>query len=144
VDAPELGLDSGASIAIGLAGVPFSDVLTHPIPAPIPIVSTRPKAEPPAQLLVGGNVQEAKLIYRVQPLYPALARQVRVQGVVVLEAIIAANGSIQQLHVLSGHPMLIPSAVEAVRQWIYSPTILNGKAVEVKTTIEVRFTLSEK
>ncbi len=144
VDAPEIGLDLGAPIAIGVAGVPFSELITHPIPAPIPAISTRPKAEPPGQLLVGGNVQEAKLIHRVQPLYPALARQVRVQGVVKLEAIIAGNGSIQQLHVLSGHPMLIPSAVEAVRQWIYSPTILNGKAVEVKTTIEVRFTLSDK
>jgi protein TonB len=123
----------------------MSDVLAHSNVGTAAPPSVPAKAEMHDQtILVGGDVQAAKLIRRVQPVYPALARQVRVQGVVTLDAIIGTDGSIQMLRVLNGHPMLVRSALEAVQQWKYSPTILNGKAVEVKTTIEVRFTLSQQ
>ena len=84
-------------------------------------VSSPAKTEAPEHVIdVGGKVQAAKLIRQVQPNYPALARQIRVQGVVTLEAIIGSDGTIQQLRALSGHPLLIPSAVQAVQQWLYS------------------------
>jgi protein TonB len=120
-----------------------SDVLVRSAAMPTVVPPSQAKTETQQQVIVvGGNVQTAKLIRQVQPIYPTLARQVRVQGVVTLEAIIGTDGAIQQLRVLSGHPLLAPSAIQAVQQWMYSPTILNGKAVAVKTTIEVRFTLS--
>jgi periplasmic protein TonB len=84
---------------------------------------------------------EGNLIYRVQPRYPALARQVRIQGTVELRAIIGKTGTIENLSVVSGHPMLIPCAIEAVRQWRYRPYMLNGESIEVETDIIVNFTL---
>jgi protein TonB len=74
---------------------------------------------------------------------PPLAKQARIQGVVKLSAIIAKDGTIQHLEVISGHPLLIPSALEAVKQWVYQPTLLNGEPVEVVTQIDVNFTLSQ-
>ena len=90
----------------------------------------------------GGNVQAARLINRVQPTYPPLARQARIQGTVRLHAIIAKDGTVQQLEVVSGHPLLVQSALDAVRQWRYQPTLLNGEPVEVDTTIDVIFSLN--
>jgi protein TonB len=84
----------------------------------------------------------AKLIHQVTPPYPPLARQTGISGTVVLQAIIGRDGCIRDLQVLSGHPLLIPAAVDAVRQWLYQPTTLNGSPVEVLTTVEVRFVLS--
>ena len=81
------------------------------------------------------------LIHRVEPTYPALARQVRVEGHVELHAIIATDGTIQSLQVISGHPLLVQSALEAVRQWRYRATILDGQPVEVDTYITVVYTL---
>jgi len=83
--------------------------------------------------------QLAKLIHRVQPVYPSLARQARVQGVVVLEAIVTKDGTVDGLRVLSGRPLLAQAALDAVRQWRYDPTLLNGEPVEVITTITVTF-----
>ena len=82
------------------------------------------------------------LIHRIEPTYPTLARAARVQGDVVLSAIIDTNGQIQNLQLVSGHPMLVPAAIAAVRQWRYKPYLLNGQPVEVETTITVIFTLS--
>ncbi len=82
------------------------------------------------------------LIRRVQPSYPSLARSARVQGAVVLAAIISKAGTIENLRALSGHPMLVPSAIDAVSQWRYRPYILNNEPVEVETEITVNFTLS--
>jgi len=90
----------------------------------------------------GGAVTAASLVNRVQPVYPPLARQTRVAGVVRLRAIISKDGSVQQLEVLSGHPLLVQSALDAVRQWRYRPTLLNGEPVEVDTTIDVIFSLA--
>jgi len=85
---------------------------------------------------------EGNLIYRVQPIYPPLARQARIQGAVELRAIISKAGTIENLVVLRGRPMLAPSAINAVRQWRYRPYLLNGEPVEVETEITVNFVLS--
>ena len=87
-------------------------------------------------------MMEGNLIFRVQPDYPSLARQVRVQGQVILRAVISREGAIENLQVLSGHPMLVRAAVEAVRQWKYRPYLLNGEPVEVETEVKVNFILS--
>lgn len=92
---------------------------------------------------VDGNVQSGRLVNKVQPVYPALARQGRIEGVVRLQAIIGKDGSIEQLEVISGHPLLQQAALDAVRQWVYQPTLLEGKPVEVDTTIDVAFQLGK-
>ena len=91
---------------------------------------------------VSQGVTQGMVIHRVQPTYPPLARTARVQGAVVLAAIIGKDGTIQNLHVLSGHPLLTQAALDAVKQWRYKPYILNGDPVEVDTQITVNFTLS--
>jgi len=87
-------------------------------------------------------MMEGNLIYRVQPQYPVLARQARVQGVVVLRAVISRDGRIENLQVISGHPLLVKSAEDAVKQWRYRPYYLNSEPVEVETQVTVNFTLS--
>ena len=101
-----------------------------------------PKKEPAKPLRVGGNVQAANILSRVNPPYPLLAKQARISGSVKLEGIIAKDGTVQQLKVLSGHPLLVTAAVEAVKQWRYRPTHLNGEPVEVIAPIEVNFILN--
>src|ERR1700751_1198984 len=96
----------------------------------------------PQRIRISGGVTKGLLIHRVEPTYPTLARSARVQGDVVLNAIIDANGQIQNLQLVSGHPMLVPAAIAAVKQWRYKPYLLNGQPVEVETTITVIFTLS--
>jgi protein TonB len=95
----------------------------------------------PQRVRVSQGVTRGLLIQRIEPAYPTLARAARVQGDVVLSAIIDANGEITNLQLVSGHPMLVPSALAAVRQWRYKPYLLNGQPVEVETTITVIFTL---
>jgi protein TonB len=106
-------------------------------------VAPPPKPKLTGPLKVGGNVQAARILNRVQPLYPPLARQTRISGTVRLHAIISKDGSIQQLEVISGHPLLQQAALDAVRQWRYQPTLLNGEPVEVDTTIDVIFSLNQ-
>jgi protein TonB len=110
------------------------------------IISSTPVAVPkvatPQRVRVSQGVTQGMVLHRVQPSYPPLARQARIQGSVVLQAEISKDGSIQNLHLISGHPMLAPSAIEAVKQWKYKPYILNGEPVEVETTITVNFTLA--
>ncbi len=101
-----------------------------------------PKAATPQRVRVSQGVSQGLLIHKVQPSYPPLARQARIQGTVVLQALIGKDGNIQNLHVVSGHPMLTNSALEAVKEWKYKPYYLNGEPVEVETTINVNFTLS--
>jgi len=103
----------------------------------------QPKPQQAIQRLRVGTMQPAMVISRPQPVYPHLAKIARIQGVVRLEAIISKTGTIEHLQVLSGHTTLIQAAVDAVRQWRYRPTILNGEPVEVVTTIDVHFTLSQ-
>jgi protein TonB len=95
-----------------------------PVAAPPPPPSVKKNVQTP-RIPVGGSVQSAKLIRQPKPVYPQPAKQVRIQGVV------------------SGHPLLVPSALEAVKQWAYRPTLLNGEPVEVETDIDVNFTLSQ-
>jgi TonB family protein len=105
-----------------------------------------PAASPaaaPNALQVAGAVQEANLLKKVAPAYPELARQARIQGVVVLNAVIGKDGTVQSLSLVSGHPLLAPAALEAVKQWVYKPTLLNGQPVDVATQINVNFTLAD-
>jgi protein TonB len=110
------------------------------------IINSTPVAVPhiatPQRVRVSGGVSQGLLVRRVQPAYPPLARQARIQGTVVLAAEISKDGAIQNLHLISGHPMLAPAAIEAVKQWKYKPYLLNGEPVEVETTVQVNFTLS--
>jgi periplasmic protein TonB len=101
-----------------------------------------PKAATPQRIRVSQGVSQGLLIHKVQPIYPPLARQARIQGTVVLQALIGKDGSIQNLHVVSGHPMLTGAALDAVKQWRYKPYYLNGEPVEVDTTVNVIFSLS--
>jgi protein TonB len=84
---------------------------------------------------------EGSLIRRVQPIYPPLARGARIQGSVILAALIGKDGNMQDLKLISGHPMLVPAAIQAVSQWRYRPYVLNGEAIEVETQITVNFIL---
>ncbi len=112
-----------------------------PPPPPPPVKEVKQAA--PQRIRVGGNVQQAKLLKQPKPIYPPLAKQARIQGTVRFNAIIGKDGAIQNLQVVSGHPLLIPSATEAVKQWVYQPTLLNGEPVEVVTQIDVNFTLTQ-
>ncbi len=105
------------------------------------IPSAAPPPPPQKPIRVSSGVQAAKVIRKVRPTYPPIARQARIQGVVRLEAIIAKNGSIQNLRVIQGHPLLVQSALQAVKQWRYAPTLLNDQPVEVITYIDVIFKL---
>jgi protein TonB len=106
-----------------------------------PALPPPPKPVTPARIKQGGNVTAASIINQTRPTYPPLARQARIQGNVVLHAIIDKEGRVAQLEVVSGHPLLVQAALDAVKQWRYKPTTLNGDAVEVDTTITVTFTM---
>jgi protein TonB len=108
-------------------------------------VSMLPKlaAPTPKRVRVSQGVTRGLLIQKVEPPYPTLARQARIQGQVVLSAIISKEGEIENLTLVSGHPLLAPAAIEAVRKWRYRPFLLNGVPVEVETTINVNFQLAE-
>jgi TonB family protein len=94
------------------------------------------------RIRVGGNVQQSKLKKKVNPVYPPLAKQARIQGTVRFNVIISKDGKVQNLTVISGHPLLIPAATDAVKQWEYEQTFLNGQPVEVVTQVDVNFTLA--
>lgn len=117
--------------------------LPGPPPPPPPPKTEAPKPVTPKKITVGGQVMAAKLIRQPKPVYPPLAKQARISGTVRLSAIIGKDGTIQSLQVVSGHPLLQQSALEAVRNWVYQPTLLNGEPVDVVTTIDVNFTLSQ-
>ncbi len=95
------------------------------------------------RIRVGGNVQSARLVTKVTPLYPPLAKQSRIQGTVRFNSLIGADGHVRELLLETGHPLLVESAMTAVRQWIYQPTLLNGNPVEVVTSIDVNYTLTQ-
>ncbi len=120
----------------GVLGSIISSAAAAPPPPP-------PKPTTPKRIRVGGQVEQAKLIFQPKPEYPPLAKMARIQGTVRLEAIISKDGTIQDLRMISGHPLLVKSALEAVQRWRYQPTLLNGEPVEVVTEIDVNFTLAE-
>ncbi|HTR68246.1 MAG TPA: energy transducer TonB [Terriglobales bacterium] len=101
-----------------------------------------PKVAAPQRVRVSQGVIQGNKIRDVRPSYPPLARQARIQGTVVLQAEISKDGTIENLRLISGHPMLAPAAIEAVKQWRYRPYLLNGEAVAVETQITVNFSLS--
>src|SRR5437764_7419394 len=109
------------------------------------IISSTPMAVPKVavqRVRVSQGVSQGLLIKKVQPSYPPLARQARIQGTVTLQAEISKDGTIENLRLMSGHPMLAPAAIEAVKQWRYKPYLLNGEPVAVDTQVQVNFTLS--
>jgi periplasmic protein TonB len=112
-----------------------------PVLPPAPVV--KPQPAPTGPVRVGGGVQSAKLVFGPRPAYPHTALITRTQGTVRIQAIIGRDGSISNLQVISGHPLLIEAARQAVQQWRYQPTLLNGEPVEVITEIDVNFTIEK-
>jgi periplasmic protein TonB len=109
--------------------------------APPPVVLPPRPEKRHEPVAVGGRVQASKLLSRVEPSYPELAKRARVSGIVVLEVAVDEEGSVYEVKVLQGHPLLVDAAVTAVRQWRYSPTLLNGEPVPVIATVTVVFNL---
>jgi protein TonB len=144
---PSAGMGGGGvpgGVPGGVGGGVLDGVLSS-IPKAAPPPPPPPKKEAPKQSIVnvGGRVQAAKLIRTPQPVYPQIARQARISGTVELAAIIGEDGHIQSLNVVSGHPLLRQAALDAVKQWVYQPTLLNEQPVKVNTTIDVIFTLGQ-
>jgi protein TonB len=139
---------SGAGVPGGIEGGVPGGILTAPprlLDVPPVLVATAKPVEtvaPIPRISAGGRVQDALIIHKVIPVYPPLARQARLSGTVRFTAIIARDGTIQNLTLVSGHPLFVPAATEAVRQWRYRPTLLNGDPVEVIAPIEVIFILN--
>jgi TonB family protein len=139
-----LETDIGADPAVGLAlagmrtlpPLIIAEPSFPPLPEPPP---GEPDIKPP--LVIGGRVEPAELIKQTIPVYPHLARTARVEGVVALEGTVNVKGNIENLHVVSGHPLLIDAAVNAVKKWKYRPAKLNGQLTPCPVTIQVRFTL---
>jgi protein TonB len=116
---------------------PFERVTPPPPPAP----PAETQVAPVRTIRLGGQVMEAKLVRRVMPEYPRLARDMRITGTVKLVGIVSRDGTVRELKVIEGHPLLVKAAVAAVMQWLYPPTLLNGDPVDVIAPIEVHFTL---
>lgn len=136
-DAPAIDVSPPTT---GLAGPPAAFSLPEPVVPPAP----QPRPVPPsAPVRVGSGVQSAKLSFGPKPAYPRLAIAARTQGTVIIQALIGRDGVIGNLRVLSGPSILVAAAIEAVRQWRYQPTLLNGEPVEVITEIDVNFTLGK-
>lgn len=119
------GVDNGA--LPGFGQIPVGPVITPP-----------PQQEP---VLVGGRIRPPKLLHRVDPTYPGVAKRANIQGEVVLKAVLGTDGRVQQIQVLSGHGALVPAAVQAVSQWVYEPTYLNDRPVPVLLEVRVEFRL---
>ena len=115
----------------------------YPSPQDSDAAQSQSSPKPPVRIKVGENVMTAKILQKLQPVYPPLARQTRIQGTVRLHAIIGRDGLVKQLEVVSGHPLLLQSALDAVRKWQYEPVLLNGEPVEVHTTIDVIYALNQ-
>jgi periplasmic protein TonB len=134
--APDVG--AGVAGGVGVIGGtgPLGGIIGGaPPPPPKPVIT--------GPVRVGGNVMAAKAINRPSPEYPAIAKAAHVQGTIVLHAIISKDGTVQDLQYVSGPPLLMKAAMDAVKQWRYQATELNGEPVEVDTTIQVIFTLGE-
>ena len=134
---PQLSFKDFAGVGGGRGSPTGTDLITESLARPA--VPVAPSVAPPLKL---SRLMEGNLIYRLQPDYPALARTARIQGMVVLSAIIGKEGRIEKLHVVSGPPMLTRAAVDAVSRWRYRPYVLNNQPVEVETQIVVNFSLS--
>jgi protein TonB len=139
-DAPDMSANAGMGVPGGVAGGSLGGALGGVIGG---MGGAPPPPKPAAgRIRQGGSVQAALLVNKVQPVYPPLARQTRISGTVRLHAIISKSGTVESLEVISGHPLLVRAALDAVQQWKYKPTQLNGEPVEVDTTIDVIFSLN--
>jgi protein TonB len=138
---PVLGSAVGGVVGGVVGGTP-GGVLGGVLAAAAPTVAVAPKPVIPTRLKVSQGVMQANLIRQVKPVYPLLAKQARISGTVVLQAIINKDGLVENLTLKQGHPILAPAAIEAVKQWRYKPTLLNGEPVEVEVVISVNFTLT--
>jgi len=133
--APDIGAaGAGFGVAGGTGDALGGGILSSMAPPP------PPKAAP-SRIKVGGQVQQANLLHQVIPVYPAIAKTAHVSGTVRLHAVISKDGTIQELQYVSGPALLMKSAMDAVHEWKYRPTMLNGEPVEVDTTIDVVFSL---
>ena len=110
-----------------------------PPPPPPPGQGGLAAAIPPGTIRIEGSVQQEKLVSQQPPVYPPLARQAGITGVVELSVLIGKDGTVQHIEVMRGHPLLVPAALGVVRKWVYRPTLLNGQPVEVLTTVNVNF-----
>jgi periplasmic protein TonB len=106
------------------------------------VIGAIPLTAAPEPQKIGGNVMSSKLVSQPKPVYPPDAKAARIQGTVRLNVDIGMDGKVKDVSVISGPPELVKSAVEAVSQWVYSTTFLNGEAVEVTTTVDVNYTLT--
>ncbi len=142
---PSVGVPGGVAGGVpgGQMGGVFGGIVSSAAPPPPPPPPAAAPPPTPQRIRVGGNVQAAKIIAKPMPEYPPLAKQARIQGTVRLTAIIGKDGTVQNLQVASGHPLLVPAALQAVKQWRYQPTTLNGSPVEVVTEIDVNFNLAQ-
>src|ERR1700758_4364329 len=139
--APDMSAGMAGGVPGGVAGGSMGGVIGGVIGG---MGGAPPPPKPTAsRIRQGGSVQAALLVNKVQPVYPPLARQTRISGTVRLHAIISKSGSVESLEVISGHPLLVRAALDAVQQWKYKPTLLNGEPVEVDTTIDVIFSLNQ-
>jgi protein TonB len=134
-EAPVIYKDSGEGVAGGTGNVLGSLIGSGPSGPPPPNPAT------PQRIRVGGQVEAASLINKVAPEYPPIAKTAHVSGKVTLHAVIGKDGTIRELQYVSGPPLLMKSAMDAVKEWRYKPTMLNGEAVEVDTTVDVVFSL---
>jgi protein TonB len=125
----------------GVVGGVLGSIVTA-APVPVPKEAPPPPPPPPQRIKVSAGVTAGLLERKVSPIYPALAKAARISGVVILQAVIGKDGSIEHLKAVSGHPMLVQSAIEAVSQWKYKPYFLNGQPVEVDTQVTVNFVLA--
>jgi periplasmic protein TonB len=141
--APEIGVGVEGGVPGGVPGGQMGGVIggivsgsRSAIPAPPAVVRAK------IPLRVGGDVKAPRCIRKVEPLYPALAKDTRLQGQVVIDAVIDEQGIIVEMRVVSGHPLLVPSALDAVRKWKYEPTYLNGQPIAVDLVVTVNFQLA--
>jgi protein TonB len=126
----------------GIPGGALNSLLSSAPPPPPPVAAKAPEPPPPDRIRVGGDVQAGLLVREIAPSYPKLAAMAHIAGTVRLKAVIGRDGSVEDLTLISGHPLLIQAAEAAVKQWIYKPTLLNGLPVEVDTEIDVHFVQS--
>jgi protein TonB len=128
----------------GVAGGSMGGVIGGVIGGVTTVAPLAPKREGPrAPVRVGGRVKEPRLLSRVDPVYPALARQTHMQGTVIIDAVIDEHGDVVEMKVVSGPPLLIQAALDAVRRWKYEPTYLNEEPVPVQLNVTVTFRLNE-
>ncbi len=139
--APETRMGAGGTGDEG--DIDLLSGLTETSGRAIPAPPAPPPVKTPQRIQQGGTIQAARIINQTRPIYPVLAIQARIQGNVVLHAIIDKQGLVSELQVISGDPRLVKAALDAVTQWRYQPTSLNGQPVEVDTTITVSFVLGE-